>query len=129
MTPALFLSRQFALYQGVGICSRASILWLRRISRKTVLLTPILPPELASQGIDRDGRKAGAAASEGTWEDDRGALADDNELAGLFGVLGLDAYQHDQLVAKDEGEEASHRPIKSASRESPRTLARSTDGR
>lgn len=32
---------------------------------------------------------------------------EDSELAGLLGVLGLDAYTHDQLVAKDEGEEAS----------------------
>lgn len=32
---------------------------------------------------------------------------EDTELAGLLGVLGLDAYTHDQLVAKDEGEEVS----------------------
>lgn len=30
---------------------------------------------------------------------------EDTELAGLLGVLGVDAYTHDQLVAKDEGEE------------------------
>lgn len=30
---------------------------------------------------------------------------EDSELAGLLGVLGVDAYTHDQLVAKDEGEE------------------------
>ncbi|CAN0091985.1 unnamed protein product, partial [Discosporangium mesarthrocarpum] len=29
----------------------------------------------------------------------------DSEVAGLLGVLGLDAYTHDKLVAKDEGEE------------------------
>lgn len=32
---------------------------------------------------------------------------EDTELAGLLGVLGMDAYTHDQLVAKDEGEEVS----------------------
>ena len=40
-------------------------------------------------------------------EKDRQEKPEDAELAGLLGVLGIDAYTHDQLVAKDEGEEAS----------------------
>lgn len=41
---------------------------------------------------------------------DGGGGGDDAELAGLLDMLGLDAYTHDQLVAKDEGEEARRRP-------------------
>lgn len=46
-------------------------------------------------------RRMGLGAGEGS------AMVDD-ELAGMLGMLGIDAYTHDQLVAKDEGEEASY---------------------
>eukprot|EP00903_Cladosiphon_okamuranus_P010410 g9847.t1 len=44
----------------------------------------------AKEEIDKDGAEG---------------VPEDSELAGLLGVLGVDAYTHDQLVAKDEGEE------------------------
>ncbi|CAM9481984.1 unnamed protein product [Ectocarpus sp. 12 AP-2014] len=44
-------------------------------------------------------------SKEGSAKDEGERPPEDNELAGLLGDLGVDAYTHDQLVAKDEGED------------------------
>lgn len=74
-----------------------------RASKKRLISGTSRPGDRRTGGVE----DAEGQPSEGSDTAKAMPSPDDNELAGLLGVLGLDAYTHDQLVAKDEGEEAS----------------------